>query len=271
MEIDNIPKELIAKIQKLMKLEEGAKTVGNIEEAANAAAKIRDILMKYNLDLYTVQTAGDQTTKEVPITDMDRQPEEFTKPHEGDWVKRLTKTIAPFYLCKAFGYSGKSSGMKVNIVGTPTNIEILWYTVEQLVNRLRPMSRESFREYKGHEKRNTYFRGFFTGAVDGIHHQLGENARREKWRAEQAELQRRNGVDISDNDTTSIMVINMQLQQQRKVETYIRDNMSFSSSKGSGPRGTSSQSGRAFGYETGKSINISSGIGTSIPKSRRLG
>lgn len=271
MNIDHIPKELIAKIQKLMKLEEGAKKLGNIEEAANAAGKIRDILMKHNLDLYTVQNAGDQTQKEAPIIKDDYQPEDFTKPHEGDWVKRLVKTIAPFYLCKCFGYTNTAMGLKVTIIGTATNVEIVWYTVEQLVNRIRPLSRDAFKAYTGHEKRNTFFRGFFRGAVEGIQYQLAENAQREVYKAKEAEERKRAGKPIAELESTAIMFIGMQVQEQRRVQQFIDHNINFGNStrKGSSLSGVG---GKQTGFETGKKINIASGVGSgaSTPKSKWL-
>lgn len=270
-EIENIPKEVIAKIQKLIKLEESAKTVGNLEEAANAGAKIRDILMKHNLDLYKVQQAGDHTQKKEPISQKSYNPEDLTRPHEGGWVSLMVRALGTTYLCKVIGRPGFDNGKSVWIVGTASNVEILWYTVEQLCNRIRPIAREEFKKYKGKEKRNTYFRGFYVGAVNGIRDRLALDAQREVWKAQQAEKEKRNGNVVTDAENTSLMVIAMQVEHFRDIDRHCEAtmNLGYTNSKGPSYKGVS---GKVAGYETGKSMGINSGVGSGVrPGIKRLG
>ena len=51
--------KILAKLEKLVKLEEGAREIGSLEEAANAAARIQELLTKYNLSLADVQISDE--------------------------------------------------------------------------------------------------------------------------------------------------------------------------------------------------------------------
>ncbi len=267
-EIENIPKEVIAKIQKLIKLEESANKIGNQAEAENAAAKIRDIMMKHNLDLYKVQSAGDQTQKKEAVGEQDHDPESLTRPHEGQWVTMMVKALAPTYLCKVLTYG---SSKKVCIVGTPSNVEILWYTTEQLCNRIRPIAREEFRKYRGREKRNTYFRGFYVGAVNGIKDRLSMDAQRETYKAKEAEEVKMEGKPINEEQTNALAIISMTVERHRDIERYIQSNMNVGTSHKRGPS-YSGVSGKVAGYQTGNKMGINAGMGSGTrPGQKRIG
>lgn len=250
MNLDHIDKGLLAKIQKLIKLQEGAKALGNFEEAANAAEKIRDMLMKYNLEMYQVEAAGDLTQKQESSTHGEFDAEELTKPHEGKWITNLARIIANFNMCSAIPYGSTS---KIFIIGTPSNIEIVWYTCEMIANNLRPQWKVAFKKYEGREKRNTFMRGFLQGAVEGIQNQLATQQAREVWEAKQAEEK----ANKNSEDTTAIMRINMQLQHARSNYTYIKSQWTITKVKN---KGLSGLNGKTQGYEHGKNMSLNKGI-----------
>ena len=120
------------------------------------------------------------------------------------------------------------------------------------------MAKSAFKVYRGHEKRNTFIRGFLRGASEGIKAQLAENAQREAWKAKEAD---KAGPQATETQKMEIMNINMQLQEIRRVEQFINDTIRFSKKTSSGSS-LSGRSGRTQGFEAGKKINISSGLGS---------
>lgn len=250
MNLDHIDKGLLAKIQKLIKMQEGAKAVGNFEEAANAAEKVREMLMKYNLEMYQVEAAGDLTQKKESTSHQEFNSEDLTKPHEGKWIIALAKAIAHYNMCSAFQYG---STPMVYIIGTPSNVEIVWYTCEMIANLLRPAWKAAFKTYNGREKRNTFMRGFLAGAVKGIETQLAERQAREIYNAKVAQ----EAEEKTQLGTTDIMRINMQLEAQRENKQYVDMKWKMVSSK---DRGLSSVNGRAQGFEHGKNMSLNKGL-----------
>lgn len=257
MDLSNIPKALIEKIQKLLRLQEGATT---IEEAANAASKIADMLKKYNLDMASVRAANAAIEEEVVLKNV-YDTSDLEKSHEGGWVDRLIRIIAKDNMCRAIGLQGTS---KIYVFGTKTNAEMSWYITEQLVNRLRPMSREAFAIYEGNEKRNTFFRGYFAGAVIGIGEQLMRNAKKAE---EQADEDRHKGAQ-----TEGLMILNMVKYEEKRTDEVVRQFTSGARMVSSNKRGTSSQGGRVEGYKAGSTMGIHGGLSPRVlPKNRRIG
>jgi len=242
------------KIQKLLALQESAAKIGSIEEAANATEKIRALLMKHNLDLYSIQKEG----KEEEIEQSMLYPEELSPKTEGDWVKYLTHVIARHNMCEAIG-TGRARGI-MYIIGKPSNVEIVHYLIEQLINRIRPMGRKAFTEYNGFEKRNTFLRGYYRGAVKGIDYQLDLAGARERNHAEQDRKQSLIG-------TTALMTQHMLARNKQEIEAYLKKNFKIKLGRTSS---LSSSSGRAQGFEAGKSMNINKGLGSSGPKATKF-
>lgn len=248
--------KVIDKIRKLIKLEESATKVGSIAEAANAAERIRELLQAHNLEMS--QISMQEPEKEEAVTSDRFYPEELTKPHEGDWIRSLTEVIGRFNNCRVIG-TGKSVGA-IYIVGTQTNSQVTWYTVSQLSNRLRPMAKQAWKDYKGFEKRNTFIRGYYIGAVRGIDTKLTEEKERERA---QASKDRNNGLE----NTNALMIVNMDDLMTKKVQSYINANFNVGTRRA---RTTKSASGWSQGFEAGKSMSINSGVGSSNTV-RRLG
>lgn len=237
-------KSLKEKIRKLIALQEGAQKIGSIEEAANAAEKIRALLMKHNLDLYSIQKEGHEEETEMQTFDTG----ELSVKTEGDWINMLTRVIAEFHLCEAIG-TGKARSW-IYVIGKPSNVEIVWYTVEQLANRIRPMAREAFKTYKGLEKRNTFIRGYLMGAVWGIRKQLAEKAAKEAWAAKQ---------DRDNNliGTQALMMVNMTVKHRIDNEAYKKKVMTTTTAR---VKSTKSISGKVIGTQAGYGMSINAGI-----------
>jgi hypothetical protein len=264
MNLDHLPKGMIGKIQALLRLEENA---GTPEEAANASGKIRDILMKYNLDLYTVSQATAEK-KKPGINHFEYNPEDLTKPHEGKWVLALVKVIARFNMVEILT---KKRSDDIILIGTEVNIEITWYTLQQLTVRLRTMAKDNFKKYEGKEKRNTYIRGYYLGAVAGIQTQLSTNAAREVYNAKIAAQRRATHVPVSAEETSAIAIISMGVEMMKSVQDYMNQTFTFKYSQAAGPR-SKGLNGRAQGREDGEKISINAGLkgGSSAPGHKLL-
>jgi hypothetical protein len=272
MNLDHIPEGLLKKLRGLLKAEESWKSSGTEEDliqAANASAKIRAILLKHNLDMQSVKASDTQATEDQKINHQTFDPETLTKPHEGKWVRELSKVIARYNMCELLFINPKSDSFY--LIGTGTNIQVVWYIIDQLSNRLRLMAKAAFKVYDGKEKRNTFIRGYYLGAVKGIQVQLAENAAREKYNATQATQSMLNQIQPTEDQSMALSIASMQVTIMRKNTDYMHSTFSVGSSKSSAPK-SKSIGGRAQGYEAGKSININGGLGagssrpTSAPK-----
>lgn len=248
---------LLKKIKRLLALQESAQKMGSIEEAANAASKVRDLLMKHNLDLYSVQK-WEERPKEEQIDKAEFDTSTLSTKVEGDWVRQLAEVISRFNMCRVIG-TGHSRGI-IFIIGTPTNTQITWYTVEQLVVRIRGMAKEAFKVYRGAEKRNTFIRGYLRGAIEGIGKKLGEERAREQFQAQQ---DRESGLQ----NTNALMVVGMGVQMMSKVESYMKSNFRL---KTKATSSLSSTGGRAMGKEAGYRMGIHKGVAGSASTVKRL-
>ena len=156
---------IIAKIQKLINLQEGAESVGSLAEAENAAARIQDLLMKHNLDLEKVKDTTIRNRAEffngwVELGDKQDKRESF-------WVPQLYRAIANNNLCKAY-----ADNDSILILGRKEQVELVLYISEQMVAKVRIAEKYAWQEYEGEEKRGTFRRGFFMGASVGIGNRL---------------------------------------------------------------------------------------------------
>lgn len=255
----NVSDSLIKKVRALIKLQESAHAIGSIAEAANAADKIRDILLKHNLALHEVHK--EEKTAEEPIGETRMDTSNLTQGNEGGWVRKLAETIATYNLCHVIG-SGSAVGI-IYIIGSGTNCEVVWYTVEQLVNRLRPMARTAFKDYKGNEKRNTYIRGYLQGAVMGIGTQFMKSKLEQEREASVAET-------INENlripqATQALMIVGLVKYEKQRVKQWIDDNMKL---KSVAVPTYKSQSGKVQGYQDGSSMQIHGGVSQGAQKNK---
>lgn len=168
--MDKIDDNLLAKIQKLLNLQEGATAVGSYEEAENAASKIMVLLLKYNLDLEAVKAANIANKAKVSIEDVWVDTFEKTKHSESAWIQKLYISVARNNLCKVLWTSGQ---FLVRIIGKSHNVALVNYICDQLIDKIRIAEKYAwkiyFREYgETGEKRGTWRRGFLEGAAMGI-------------------------------------------------------------------------------------------------------
>lgn len=170
----NVPINVLAKVQKLLSLADGAKAVGSTAEAENAASKASRLLMEYNISEEEARQFG-QTKKAVKEESIDHTKK--NGPKEGDWVRHLYSGIAKHNLCQVIiqkGHGKYKIPDTLILIGTDTNRELVNYFAEYLVPQIRQLARKSWSEYMGKEKRLSYIRAFLLGCAHGIAHKLAE-------------------------------------------------------------------------------------------------
>lgn len=173
----HIPQGLLDKIQKLMRLKDDkAASQGEIE---NASTMITQLLLKYNLQMSQVIGHG---IKENDIGEESFSLQGKQTRHEAGWVVKLFNVVARHNMCRCIHYVGSNKDKddmgRMVIIGSPMNIEIVYFMVDQLHIRIKDMCSDAWLYYQrnsmGDEKRNTYRRGYLRGCVLGISDKLGE-------------------------------------------------------------------------------------------------
>lgn len=217
-----------SKLEKLLRLQEGAQKIGSLEEAANAATKIQTLLLKYNLEMADISVKDDSgpnfTHDDLNLANLGRVKT------SGSWMETLANVIAINNLCRAV-----FAKPIIMIFGKSENIKVVNSLITSLVYRLKDMSKQSFKEYYGPEKRNTYFRGYLMGAVQGIAIKLKEN------KEEQQRL---------DANITTLVV-----QTEKLVAQHMKDHFG-DRLRPSRNRRMISQDGADKGFMDGKQMDI---------------
>lgn len=246
MSASEIPENIADKIRKLLALKDGT---SNPNEAANAAARIQDLLLKYNLDLEDI---GDKITKKVIISQY-VPGEALESNNEGKWRKLLILAIAKYYLCTPLVYARKGNIEGVYLIGEEINTQLTMYAHEQLVSKIKELGKNSFREYAGTEKRNAFLRAYYVGCVEGI--KLKLKAQRESIKAQDSQM----GLMIISKESA----INNYLEEQGIRTRPIN-------SKALSPNSYSANDARDRGRKDGMNLNINAGLNSNGNQSKML-
>lgn len=246
---NNIPQNLVDKIHKLIALRDNA---GTPAESENAAMRISEILMKYNLDMETVQSQG-ATKKEVPVEEIRTDLNELQSKTEANWVASLYGVIARYNLCMAIHNTSRAPGNQgtITIIGKKHNIEIVDYLVGALITMIRTAEKKTYSTYQGIEKRNTFRRGFLRGCVSGIKQKLAEQEREQI-----------NSLEIG-KQVNALMVVN-----SRQLQEYV--DIKFGRLKQGTSTRLSGQSGLQMGRAAGYGMKVGAGLNAAGPGQRRL-
>lgn len=228
----NIPKEIYERLQKLLRKSESAKAMGSLAEAEAFANKATELLMEYNLSREQI----DLEDKPKVIRDWIKD-KNFLPKNEGRWLVLLYHTICKHNLCRGISQNDGHDGF--SICGEKINVEITRFICDQLEARLRPMAKQAFKTYIGHEKKNAFTRGYLLGAVQGIDAKLSEHLK---------------DLVVSNPNITALVVV-----KGKAVKDFIAQEFT---GLGLGRKASySAQDGKAQGYEAGKKIDIHRGVG----------
>jgi len=223
------------KLRKMMKKEESARQLGNLQEAEAFASKIQQMLIQYELEMSEIDMS-DNATENINEENVDCS--ELTNRHESSWVVYLYNACAGPNFCTILT-DGSISGLKVHLIGQPMHREFTHYMVHQLVPRLRILARDSFKSYDGGDKRNTYIRSWLRGAAEGIGKKLREEQQNERH--------------------TNIKVDAIVLDKGGKLSKWMSEN--YPNAGHAKQKTPYSQAGYKSGVEAGRNMNVAKGVG----------
>lgn len=162
----DITSDLIQRLQKVRALTESSVP----GEAAAAATKLQEILLKYNLEMEDIE-------EDSPASDDRYVKEELelgvTSGNMINWRRILLSGIARSLMCAAFGYQGTP---RMVIVGQRHNIEIARHFYDYLsseISRLADVTWVKARN-KTREHGRSWKSSFYNGAVDTVVQRLEE-------------------------------------------------------------------------------------------------
>ena len=165
----DITADLVQRLQKVRALTESSVP----GEAAAAAAKLQEILLKYNLEMEDIE-------EESPAPDDRYVKEELdlgaTSGNMINWRRILLSGIARALMCAAFGYKGTP---RMVIVGQTHNIVMVRHFYDYLsseIARLADATWEKARR-RTREHGRSWKSSFYNGAVDVVVQRLGEKYR----------------------------------------------------------------------------------------------
>lgn len=232
------------KIRKLLAKSESAKETGSIQEAEIFALKAQELLLQYNLTHHDINKPEESPIimETVCLNDFEKIPKT-----EGDWILSLFVELSRYNLCKSI-IIGNRGDNRLYIFGERHNIDIVKYLHDQLRVKIKRLSLEAWKEYKGLEKRNTFLRGYKKGVVMGIKTKLHEQ--------QQAQMAKYEGMP-------GLVRVNNQAIDN-KVATELGP---LGRSKG---RTLSGQEGRSRGFKDGYNMNINKGISNQARSSQKL-
>lgn len=244
---------ILEKIKKLMALRDNP---GTPEEAANAAARINDLLLRHNLSLAQViahDHKRDTTSIQVHTFDL----EDYQGRHDGKFGLKLISAIAMFNFCQVVNrpaHRHEYDQGRCDILGKPHNVEICLYMIDYCKTHIVNMEKQYWKNYTGDEKRNSYRRGFYHGAVNAIAIRL--NAQKKETIKQTAQEM---NVDTSTVENSfAIMVRNdKELIHEELKKRY--NNLRAGAAHGK----LGSQDGKIHGHEAGSKLDFTKGLGGS--------
>lgn len=256
----NVDSSILDKIKKLIALRDNP---GTPEEAANAAARINDLLLRYNLSMAEVDSHNplkDQSRIEVHTFDL----EAYQGRHDAGFGAKLLGVIARFNFCQVVLRPQRrheyDQGL-ADLLGKPHNVEVCIYMLDYCKTHIVRMEKEHWGRYQGIEKRNTYRRGFYQGAVVAIAERL--HAQQQETINNQASETNASVSSVSDQFAIILRKDNELIKEEmQKRYNNLRS--------GNNRRQLDSRDGKQSGYEAGKRLDFSKGIGGGKPSTRGL-
>lgn len=226
---------ILSKIQKLLRLS----TSSNPNEAAVAAAKAQELLLKYNLSM--TQVEGYSAEKAEPIG------EEYQRFGQNvvNWKVTLSHHVARNNLCRVF-----TSGSALVWVGKSSNIQVARYLTDTMIADIERLGNEYWNGILKLRELNlappdlvfihgrTWKQGFYLGAIDTI---------KERLRASKQHLMN------ADANMNALVV-----KEDDALAAYLKR---FNLHAGASYRSTNN-SGYSAGREAGGLVSFKTGVGS---------
>lgn len=173
------------KIQKLLALQKGAEDIGSLEEAQNAAEKIRALVMKYQLDLDELKKSGEEKTRIGHSRIILSEHIPYNKTH-GNWLISLVHIVAIHNFGSIIAIGKDLKVQIVDIWGEEYNIQVIFELTVNYSKQIIDLEKRRWLEVQDRgDKRNSFRRAYYKGAVAGLSHSF--NAQKESLVKEHGE------------------------------------------------------------------------------------
>ncbi len=235
-------KKIHDKIKKLLALQKGAEDIGSIEEAANAAAQIQKLLLKYNLELSEIDLK--ERKHNIGNNRYNLKEMHGWNKNQGNWLTSIYHLIAKYNFCKVVGIgkADKYYDPRIQLFGDRHNIEIVLDLCLSLISQIKGLEGKRWKELEGSitDKRATFRRSYFQGCIEGISQRLYEEreANKVEWKG-----------------TTGLVVLN-----DKALVTAVDEHFGEGSLKTSIRRQSKSAVGYGTGVKDGKSMGTKRGV-----------
>lgn len=127
-------KDVLRKIHKLKKLEQGAREIGSVEEAENAATKISRLQAKYKISQVEVTKAT--RDREDPIDEERWWPEDYDvefRKKRIRWMQSLARIVADANFCEILVHPGSNA---ITFIGRESDRDVATYLYGFLVRQI---------------------------------------------------------------------------------------------------------------------------------------
>lgn len=151
-------------LEKAGKLKALAERAGTPEEAANAAAKLQSMMLRYNLSEQAVEENLSENLDKYTKEDFELNE---NRNHKG-WTSSLYWSIAKANQCESLYYP---KSVKMGIVGRKHNIDMVNYLYGYLSQEIKRQAKVAS---KGEYKPGSFNRAFCLGAVSTVRKRLQE-------------------------------------------------------------------------------------------------
>jgi len=226
---------IVSKIKKLLSLA----TSPNAHEAALAATKANELLVRHNLDMQSIASGVDSDLDDYKNSMIYQKPRLAFEAH---WVMQIVQTH--FFVTVVFKSARRltKNDAYIYIVGKKTNVQVATFTFEFLIGKYKQL----WAEYKKNTHSHNHLKGaYYKGLTEGLHNQLFE---------------RRRYVEISMALTvTKDPLLEKMVSQYHRQARYTSLPTPMQSD----------QSVHSCGYQTGRNLKIQTGI-TDANKKKEL-
>lgn len=230
--------EIAKKVKKLLALSESP----NVDEAALAAEKAREILEKYNMTMTDAEIKSSEMLKEkFRIFHNSKQYPDWYYKNFSTWFHQLNNVMQRFFYVRVV-YSGSGDGF-MYYLGAKSDVEVAKYVMQYLVHEIERLADNYLKQYRGSgisEMKNLRV-SFCIGVVNGLRHKL------ESERIKVAPAKTASGTDL-------MIVKDVALEEYKKQQFP-----HLSKTKSNSRLGHNSEA-RGEGFEQGKNISIRHGV-----------
>jgi len=237
---------LLEKLRKLFSYQEDSEKRNSIHEAANAAQRIQDLLIKHNLSMADINGKLNQPNSSDIIREMINGKDIGYNKRYGKWIEQLIYTVCEYNLCKLIVHSTYNEP-NFAIIGKPDNVEIVIFLVNQLMIKALLSEKEEWKHYRGNEAHGMWRRGYLMGFALGIKSKL------------KAQLE---SFITENNSVTSLVRVH-----KEAIDNFINESYS---NLGKSRTGGNSSEGSYTGFRNGKNTDIHKGLNSNTLNQRLI-